>query len=101
MLALSRSNRPFSIPDTRLPWLDLLYSLADLLHPFLAGILIRHFMQRVEARLWKKHRSIDGTVNVPLWLDKPAYYLFFTKVIFLGLGFVALVCHVAGVAFQH
>jgi hypothetical protein len=83
--------------------LILFYFVADLAHQFAAGIVIKHFAQREEARLWKESGgvTIDGDVEVPLWLDKPAYYLYFTKVAFLFLGFVALICHIAGVAFQH
>ena len=81
--------------------LILLYCLADLAHPFVAGILFRHFAQHHEARLWKEKRSVEGNIRVPLWLDKPAYYLYIMKVGFLGLGFIALICHVGGGALQH
>ena len=76
----------------------LFYCLADLLHPFAAGILIRHFIQKQEIKLWETTKSIEGQVEVPHWLDKPAYFLYLTKVAFLGLGFVALICYVGGTA---
>jgi hypothetical protein len=78
----------------------LLYCLADLAHPFVAGIVYRHFIQRQEAELWRRAKSIEGEVRVPPWLDKPAYFLYLSKVAFLTLGFIALIFHVAGTALQ-
>ncbi len=70
------------------------YWLADHAHRFVAALVYRRFAYREEARLWEKCGSLEGKIAVPRWLDRPAWACYLAKIVFLTLGFLALIAHV-------
>lgn len=70
------------------------YFLADILHSCLAALSVRRFAEQQEARLWKELKTIEGDVEKPRSVDRPASYCFIAKVILLVAAFIFIICEV-------
>lgn len=66
------------------------YFVLDLLHGFVGALQVKSFTEEQEGRMWAESRSLDGEIEVPRSLDRPAFLLFLAKVAFLLAGFVAV-----------
>jgi len=69
-----------------------LFVIADVLHKFTAALLHKKWIEKREAELWAttNPKTIEGEYLKPKWLDKPAFYLFVSKIILLLIGFLFL-----------
>ncbi len=68
-----------------------IYFGCDVLHPFWASLRVKRFTETEEERLYKATQSIEGDIEKPRWVDKPAFVLYCLKVIFLLGSFAMLI----------
>ena len=89
----------FKTPQVTFPT-HILWSLAfvvcffflDILQYFSAGLLVGYWTRRQEKKMWKENGTIDGDIEKPAWLDKPAFVMFIFKMVFLMASFFCLAC---------
>jgi hypothetical protein len=87
----------FSFPPAILTALALFvgYFALDLLHGLLGALRVKSFTEEQEGRMWAETRSLDGEIEVPRSLDRPAFALFLSKLAFLLAGFAAVTVEIA------
>lgn len=71
------------------------YFALDLLHGFVGALQIKSFTEKQEGKMWSESRTLDGEIEVPRSLDRPAFLLFLSKVAILLAGYVAVATEIA------
>jgi hypothetical protein len=65
-----------------------LFFIADILQALVGALCVRAFTEQAEAKLWDETKSIEGDIEKPHSVDRPAYRLFLAKCGFLIAGFL-------------
>lgn len=64
------------------------FFIADLCQYFFAALLIRFWTRRQEKIKWAKTGTIKGHYDKPAWLDYPAFFFWWLKLLFLTSAYV-------------
>lgn len=70
-----------------------IFFVADLLQFVVASALLRVWIRRQERAHWKEAGTIKGDFPKPWWLDRPAYALWWVKVVALLAAFFFIGAH--------
>jgi len=65
----------------------IVFFIADVLQGLSGALILKFFTQKHEARLWRETRSIEGEIQKPRWVDRPAFVFFIAKCVLLVIGF--------------
>lgn len=70
------------------------YFVVDLLQYVAASILWRIWVRAKEVGHWEEHGTIDGSYDIPWWLDWPAFIMWCIKLLLLLIAFGVVVAKV-------
>ena len=63
------------------------YFIADVCQGLFAATTLRRFIQAKEQKLWDEKKTIEGEIEVPRNVDRPAFVFFIIKAVLLVTGF--------------
>ena len=72
------------------------YFMADILHALSGALTIKYFTEHQEAKMWTEQKKIDGEIQKPRWVDRPAFFFFIAKCVLLVGGFAFLALYLVG-----
>jgi hypothetical protein len=71
------------------------YFIADILQGVSGALMLKHFTEYHESKLFKETGSIEGDIKKPRWVDLPSHICFLIKCLLLMAGFISIGLYLA------